>query len=634
MVDTIDYEGVYYYGKDGSVSGKIKFAESGLAFKDSGSGSITTVDLTQMKRLVWLRSARDYQIRIICEEGIYKFDGFPRDAYEEMKEFVKRWYDKPFEVQELSVKGYNWGQTEFQENAITFNVEGKTMFEIPVDQVSNAVVAAKNEISVEMHQSSKNKKGDQLTEIRFYIPGTVQIDEDTEEAAADVFYKRLKSLAELSTKSGEKIVTISDIQCVTPRGRYEFDMFPTFLRLRGKSYDYKIMYSSIVKLFLLPKPDDIHINFVIGLDPPIRQGQTRYPFFVLQFAKDDEMELEDLNFDEKMNQEKFEGKLRNRYEGPFYEIVSLLIKTLSQKKITVPGSYPTSSGIKCSMKASEGTLYPLERSFLFIPKPTIFMPHSDISSVEFSRVGANTSARSFDLKITMRSGIEYPFSNISKEEYSALQSFLIEKKIKVKSALEYEEVPGYAQEEYESASENSAAPEGSDSSEDEDFDGSKSQSDVAEEFDAEYESNSEQEGEEKENKDEEDENNETEKEKKKPKVEKPKKERKPKSEKKKDDGEKEKKKKKKKEGPKKALSAYIYFVSDMRAKIKAENPSASFTEVGKLVGQKWTSLSSTEKEKYEELARKDKIRYERELEEFKKKQTETSNDSTVMIIDE
>lgn len=81
------------------------------------------------------------------------------------------------------------------------------------------------------------------------------------------------------------------------RNRFELQMHADFLRLRGKSYDYKILYASITKLFLLPKPDDLHWLFVIGINPPIRQGQTRYPFLVFQFGRDDEIELE-LNLDE------------------------------------------------------------------------------------------------------------------------------------------------------------------------------------------------------------------------------------------------------------------------------------------------------------------------------------------------
>jgi hypothetical protein len=74
-------------------------------------------------------------------------------------------------------------------------------------------------------------------------------------------------------------------------------MYDTFLRLRGKTYDYKIAYDQVVKLFLLPKPDDMHVLFVVGVDPPLRQGQTRYGFLVVQFTREEDMEVE-LNIEE------------------------------------------------------------------------------------------------------------------------------------------------------------------------------------------------------------------------------------------------------------------------------------------------------------------------------------------------
>ncbi|RZL18802.1 MAG: hypothetical protein EOO89_05170, partial [Pedobacter sp.] len=35
-----------------------------------------------------------------------------------------------------------------------------------------------------------------------------------------------------------------------------------------------------------------NVIFVVGLDPPLRQGQTRYPFLVFQFAREEELEIE------------------------------------------------------------------------------------------------------------------------------------------------------------------------------------------------------------------------------------------------------------------------------------------------------------------------------------------------------
>lgn len=52
-----------------------------------------------------------------------------------------------------------------------------------------------------------------------------------------------------------------------------------------RRYDYKIQYNDISKLFLLEKPDDRYVAFVISLDKPIRQGQKKYQHLVLRTTK-------------------------------------------------------------------------------------------------------------------------------------------------------------------------------------------------------------------------------------------------------------------------------------------------------------------------------------------------------------
>jgi len=57
----------------------------------------------------------------------------------------------------------------------------------------------------------------------------------------------------------------------------------------------------------------------------------------------------------------------------------------------------------------------------------------------------------------------------------------------------------------------------------------------------------------------------------------------------------EKEKKKDPNEPKGAPSAYILFANDAREKVKLENPTAQFTDTGRLIGQKWKALSEDEK---------------------------------------
>lgn len=77
--------------------------------------------------------------------------------------------------------------------------------------------------------------------------------------------------------------------------------------------------------------------------------------------------------------------------------------------------------VKCAQKANELLLYPLEKSFLALPKPTILIQHSEISAVIFSRVGGNTSTlKTFEIKITTTTGNDTIFSNIPRYVISLL----------------------------------------------------------------------------------------------------------------------------------------------------------------------------------------------------------------------
>eukprot|EP01116_Phalansterium_solitarium_P014323 TRINITY_DN31911_c0_g1_i1.p1 TRINITY_DN31911_c0_g1~~TRINITY_DN31911_c0_g1_i1.p1 ORF type:complete len:140 (+),score=63.08 TRINITY_DN31911_c0_g1_i1:69-488(+) len=78
-------------------------------------------------------------------------------------------------------------------------------------------------------------------------------------------------------------------------------------------------------------------------------------------------------------------------------------------------------------------------------------------------------------------------------------------------------------------------------------------------------------------------------------------------------GEKTKKAKKEKDpnAPKRPLSAYFLFMGDNRAAVKKANPDASTGELGKLLGEAWKAVKPAEKKKYEDLAAKAKVDYEK-----------------------
>lgn len=80
----------------------------------------------------------------------------------------------------------------------------------------------------------------------------------------------------------------------------------------------------------------------------------------------------------------------------------------------------------------------LEKYIFFVSKQPTLIELSDIYQVVFSRLGAGmgaTAARTFDLKIVTKSGPEYSFTSVNKEEYEVTESFLKEKKVKVKNEM-------------------------------------------------------------------------------------------------------------------------------------------------------------------------------------------------------
>jgi len=87
-----------------------------------------------------------------------------------------------------------------------------------------------------------------------------------------------------------------------------------------------------------------------------------------------------------------------------------------------------------------------------------------------------------------------------------------------------------------------------------------------------------------------------------------------------------KKGKKDKTGPKKPLTAFMFFNMETRPKVVEENPGIAFGEVGKKLGAMWKNLSEDEKSPYMEKAVADKKRYEREVAEDKDKPKDEDED--------
>lgn len=116
---------------------------------------------------------------------------------------------------------------------------------------------------------------------------------------------------------------------------------------------------------------------------------SAYPFLVIQFESDESIERE-FDMDEKTSEEKYGGAIKPRMTGPAWDVTTRVFRAMLGKKLLVPGNaYRSRNGGQCvrtSYKASDGYLYMLEKSFLFVKKPPMHIRHADIKSLSFERV--------------------------------------------------------------------------------------------------------------------------------------------------------------------------------------------------------------------------------------------------------
>lgn len=540
--------------------------------------------------------------------SLHRFQGFKEDE-KKLAEFFKKHYKLDMLEKELSMRGWNYGTVHFNGGILSFDIGEKSAFEIPLSNVSQCTTG-KNEITLEFHQNDDAPVS--LMEMRYHIPTTESSDTDP----VDAFYQNVINKASILSMSGDAIAIFREIQCLTPRGRYDIKVFQTFFQLHGKTFDYKIPLSTVLRLFLLPHKDNRQMFFVVSLDPPIKQGQTRYHFLVLLFGIEEETTIE-LPFSEKELKEKYEDKLTKEMSGPVYEVLGKIMKVIINRKLTGPGNFIGHSGtpaVGCSFKAAAGYLYPLERGFIYVHKPPLHIRFEEISCVNFARGGGST--KSFDFEIELKSGTNHTFSSIEKEEYSKLYDFIVSKKLRVKNTgkmtsnyaedfgdSDKEEPDAYLARVKAEAEERDSDESASDEeSTDEDFRPNEQESDVAEEFDSNV-SSSESEG---------GSGDDGEKKKKKEKKEKHR-EKKPRERKEKSS--KKSKKDRDENAPKRATSAFLYWLNENREKIKKENPGIKITEISKKAGEIWSELK--DKSEWEKQAAKDKERYNREMEEYK-----------------
>jgi structure-specific recognition protein 1 len=427
MTDKGLQEGLSQYGGvslagtgSSSGTGTLRVHSGGISWRAKETARALDIDKENLESLRWIRGARGMQLVCVLKgDNTSRFEGFREQDFEAVNQSCKDKLSLEVKKALQPLKGWNWGDAELRGRALIFHsAEGVDAFDVPLEEVSQVQMPSSSEVALEFHVDDTAAKTDEcLVELRLYV--------HNESHAADLYKGILKSAE--SSFTGESLINFADMPLLVPRGRYDVDLYPNHLKLHGKSFDYKILYTAVTRMFLLPKPDEAHITFVVSLDPPVRQGNTLYPHLVFQFQKDEEVDTEFALT---------ENELRSRYPnlvglsgGATWEVFSKILRELTKKPLHSPISFKSHRGqsaVRTALGANDGYLFFLENCMFFVNKPPTYIRFEDVEMIEFKRMDLE---RRFDLQVTLSSGHNLLFSNIDRPEFENIYSFLQEKRL-------------------------------------------------------------------------------------------------------------------------------------------------------------------------------------------------------------
>jgi structure-specific recognition protein 1 len=412
---------------------------------------------TDIKRVKFVHVAKFHQLWVKQKGGaVVQFDGFRGPDYEGLNKIVSGVYGLEFPKEELSTSGWHWGEVAMNKNAIQFMIGDKKAFELPLASVAHATQIKDDVQLIFPPQADGTGVTPSLVELRFAFPENGNLRGEKREGSerADPitdarFFQELVLQETAAAGGGEsKLVEIPKLKLALPRGRFDLELFPRHAKLVG-SNPYRIPYESVARMYHLPAPKgDNNVMFILSMEPPIRRGQTVYQHVIMELPTDEHMSLNLSLTPEQLNQ--YQGQLNSEMKGKPSSLVARLFKVLTGKKVTIPGgSFKSSAGqslVPCSVGASTGHLYMLERSMFFIDKPAINIMYEHIEQVEFQRHSQITSNRNFDLEVKVkpnrpvnlggRPKTTVTFSHIAREERTAFVNMFRQKDIPLKGLLD------------------------------------------------------------------------------------------------------------------------------------------------------------------------------------------------------
>ena len=340
-----------------------------------------------------------------------------------------------------SDKGWNWARCRRGWPHL-LRGGGEAAFELPLTDVAQAT-HQKNEAVIEMQVDDTAQPEDEVvTEMRFTIAPTGGDEDEAEEAPGGESSRQVKASGDPGCDSS--LVTLEDLQVQVPRGRYDIELCDKFMKLHGKTNDYKVLYTNVTALYLLPKQDGHNMALSVSLEHPIRQGATSYPHIVFQLPRDAPLDVE-VQLSESECMSRFGEKLDKFESGMMPEVVAKVLSAFTKKKVSIiksggfnaDASADRSKSIRCSLKAVDGFLFPLDKVFYFLSNKPVLVELERVSSVEFNRVdqaSSSSAARTFDITVHVKGdGQDLQFVNLQRSDYKEFVRFLQHKKVRIQN---------------------------------------------------------------------------------------------------------------------------------------------------------------------------------------------------------
>ncbi|KAL0227433.1 hypothetical protein RCL1_003577 [Eukaryota sp. TZLM3-RCL] len=431
------FNNISYVVGTSKLLGTVNLSQDAVVWRARVGDSKHKLENDSIKTAQFIPLRHGYRLKLISDETTMLLDGFESTDKQRLESHLREHSSIALETPRWSAKGKTWGNITLDKDCVALDLDDGRAMELPFASISNANNPHKNEVELDfvLDDVAAETGDDYLCSIKFHVP-----DNYGDFSAQDIVSK-VKENTAVSVSLTDVIAEFKNVTFVTPRGRYDVNVFSNLIRLHGKTHSYPVNATSVSRLFLLPHQDARSIFFVISLDRPIRQGATAYPHLVASIDAEQESQIT-LNLSAEDCERLYQNKLQPSMEGNTSKLIARVFRCITGTKVTIPGengfkSAEGSACLKVAYKQNEGYFYPLEKSFIYLHKPPLLHRYDNIKAVEFSRVRlGGDSSRTFDMDIIPKTGEKMSFSQILKEEYDRIATFFKEKGLKVRNVVE------------------------------------------------------------------------------------------------------------------------------------------------------------------------------------------------------